>query len=64
MLLNISSILYPIPICLFFINILTIHLLISLGTSLAHKNIEGDLIFFKFGRQISLGGLLMNLLFV
>ena len=36
-----SSIFYHIPICLFFINLLTIHLSISLGTLLARKNIEG-----------------------
>ena len=41
MLLSISSVFYLIPICLFFINLLTIHLLISLGTLLASKNIEG-----------------------
>ena len=41
MLLNISSIFYLIPICLFSINLLIIHLLISLGTLLARKNIEG-----------------------
>ena len=40
MLLNISSVFYLIPICLFFINLLIIHLLISLGTLLAPKNIE------------------------
>ena len=41
MLLNISSVFYLIPICLFFNNLLTIHLLISLGTLLSRKNIEG-----------------------
>ena len=54
MLLNISAIFYHTPICLFFINLLTIHLLISLGTLLARKNIElrNGLIFFKFGMQM------------
>ena len=41
MLLNISSVFYLILICLFFINLLIIHLLILLGTLLARKNIEG-----------------------
>ena len=41
MFLDISSVFYRIPIWLFFTIILTIHLLISLGTLLARENIEG-----------------------
>ena len=49
MFLDISSVFYRIPIWLFFTIIVTIHLLISLGTLLARENIEGTfLIFFKF----------------
>ena len=43
-----------------------IHLLISLGTLLAHENMEGIFwyFFFKSGMQVQLGGPLINLLFV
>ena len=41
MFLGISSVFYRIPIWLFFTIIVTIHLLISLGTLLARENIEG-----------------------
>ena len=47
MFLDISSIFYRIPIWLFFTIILTIHLLISLGTLLARENIEGTFWFFS-----------------
>ena len=45
--LDISSVFYRIPIWLFFTIILTIHLLISLGTLLARENIEGTFCFFS-----------------
>ena len=45
--------------------LLMIHLLISLGTLLAHENMEGIVwFFFKSGMQVQLGGPLINLLFV
>ena len=44
---------YHILICLFFMRLLTIHLLISLGTLLARENTGNGLIFFEFGMQIS-----------
>ena len=47
MFLDISSVFYRIPIWLFFTIILTIHLLISLGTLLARENIEGTFWFFS-----------------
>ena len=47
MFLDISSVFYRIPIWLFFTIILTIDLLISLGTLLARENIEGTFWFFS-----------------
>ena len=47
MYLDISSVFYRIPIWLFFTIIVTIHLLISLGTLLARENIEGTFWFFS-----------------
>ena len=47
MFLDISSVFYRILIWLFFTIILTIHLLISLGTLLARENIEGTFWFFS-----------------
>ena len=47
MFLDISSLFYRILIWLFFTIILTIHLLISLGTLLARENIEGTFWFFS-----------------
>ena len=41
MFLNISSVFFCIPIWLFFMIILVIHSLISLGTLLARENMEG-----------------------
>ena len=49
-----------------FMILLMIHLWISIGTLLAHENIEGTVRFFfsKLGMQMLLGGPLINLLFV